>query len=183
MIVAIESSLPSFKALQFHEGLNVLLADTLPTSTEKQSRNSAGKTSLLEIIHFLHGSDCDPDSILRSKALVKHSFIGRLLLRDESFVVERSGCDPSKIFLLEGPKDRDELPTKTDKASGRTYTSNASWRLFLGHIMFGLPVKLEGTPYDESFTPTFRSMFNYFVRRRESGGFIEPERQAEKQQA
>jgi len=182
MIVAIESSLPSFKAVQFHEGLNVLLADTLPTSTEKQSRNSAGKTSLLEIIHFLHGSDCDPDSIFRSKALIKHSFTCRLLLGGESFVVERSGSDASKIFLLVGPKDRDELPTRIEKASGRTYTSNASWRLFLGHTMFGLPAKLEGTPYDESFTPTFRSMFSYFVRRRESGAFIEPERQAEKQQ-
>jgi len=182
MIVAIESSLPSFKAVHFHEGLNVLLADTLPTSTEKQSRNSAGKTSLLEIIHFLHGSDCDPDSIFRNKALIKHSFTCRLLLGRESFVVERSGSDPSKIFLQAGPKDRDELPTRIDKASGRTYTSNVSWRLFLGHTMFGLPAKLEGTAYDESFTPTFRSMFGYFVRRRESGGFIEPERQAEKQQ-
>jgi uncharacterized protein YydD (DUF2326 family) len=183
MIVAIQSSLPSFKTVQFHEGLNVLLADTLPTSTEKQSRNSAGKTSLLEIIHFLHGSDCDPESIFRTKALIKHSFTGRLLLGGESFAVERSGSDPSKIFLLEGPKDRTELPTRTDKASGRTYTSNVSWRLFLGHTMFGLPAKLEGTAYDETFTPTFRSMFSYFVRRREAGGFIEPARQAEKQQS
>src|SRR5260370_23938917 len=104
MIDAIESSLPSFKALQFHEGLNVLLADMLPTSTEKQSRNSAGKTSLLEIIHFVHGSDSDPDSIFRAKELIDHSFTCRFLLGTESFVVERSGSDPSKIFLIEGPK-------------------------------------------------------------------------------
>jgi uncharacterized protein YydD (DUF2326 family) len=183
MILAIESSLPSFKTVQFHEGLNVLLADTSPTSTERQSRNSAGKTSLLEVIHFIHGSDCDPDSIFRSKELVTHSFIGRLLLSGESFTVERSGSDPSKIFLLSGQKDRDDLPLKTERASGRTYISNANWRRFLGHVMFGLPAKSEGTPYDESFTPSFRSMFSYFVRRRESGGFLEPERQAEKQQA
>jgi len=182
MIVAIESSLPSFKAVQFHQGLNVLLADTLPTSTEKQSRNSAGKTSLLEIIHFVHGSDCDPGSIFRAKELINHSFTCQFFIGAERFVVERSGSDPSKIFLIEGPKDKDALPTKTEKASGRAYVSNVNWRMFLGHTMFGLPSKLEGTAYDESFSPAFRSMFTYFVRRRESGGFLEPERQTEKQQ-
>jgi uncharacterized protein YydD (DUF2326 family) len=183
MILSIESSLPTFKTVQFHAGLNVLLADTLPSSTDKQSRNSAGKTSLLEIVHFLHGSDCDAESIFRSKALIDQSFVGRLLLANRAFVVERSGSDPSKIFLLEWHNDGDELPTKTDRSTGRTYVSNTNWRLFLGHQMFALPAKLEGTPYDESYTPSFRAMFSYFARRRESGGFLEPERQAEKQQA
>jgi uncharacterized protein YydD (DUF2326 family) len=36
--------------------------------------------------------------------------------------------------------------------------------------------------YEQSFTPSFRSMFSYFVRRRNSGGFLRPEQQAEKQQ-
>jgi uncharacterized protein YydD (DUF2326 family) len=45
-----------------------------------------------------------------------------------------------------------------------------------------MPSDLRGTAYDESFTPTFRSLFSYFARRRNSGGFISPERQAEKQQ-
>jgi uncharacterized protein YydD (DUF2326 family) len=182
MIVAIESSLPSFKTIQFHEGLNVLLADTLPSSTEKQSRNSAGKTSLLEIVHFLHGSNCDPDSIFRTKELTSHSFRGRFLIRGESFVVERSGADPSKIFLVEYGKQEEELPTKTERSTERTYINNTNWQIFLGYAMFALPLKLEGTPYDEPFSPSFRAMFSYFVRRRESGGFIEPQRQAEKQQ-
>jgi uncharacterized protein YydD (DUF2326 family) len=75
MILSIESSLATFKPVQLHEGLNVLLADRLPQSTDKQTRNSAGKTSFLEIIHFLHGSDCDADSVFRKKELIEHSFL------------------------------------------------------------------------------------------------------------
>ena len=69
MIISISSSIPTFKKVTFHHGLNVLLADTSPGATEKQTRNSAGKTSLIEIIHFLLGSDCDKDSLFRTAAL------------------------------------------------------------------------------------------------------------------
>jgi len=48
--------------------------------------------------------------------------------------------------------------------------------------MFGLPAQLRGTLYDEPFTPTFRAMFPYFARRRDSGGLLNPERHSGKQQ-
>ncbi len=182
MILSIESSIATFKAVHLHEGLNVLLADRLPQSSEKQTRNSAGKTSLIEIIHFLHGSDCDAESIFRKKELVEHSFRARFSIKGETFAVERSGSDPSKIFLLESGKNSEELPRKTDKASGRDYVSNTNWRVFLGHVMFGLPSQLRGTVYDDPFTPTFRAMFPYFARRRDSGGLLHPERHSGKQQ-
>ena len=62
MIYGIFSSLPSFKALEFHPGLNVLLAQKEAGATDKQTRNRAGKTSLIEIIHFLTGADVGTDS-------------------------------------------------------------------------------------------------------------------------
>ncbi len=45
MIVSIESSIATFKTVRFHAGLNVLLADTQLGASDKQTRNSAGKTS------------------------------------------------------------------------------------------------------------------------------------------
>jgi uncharacterized protein YydD (DUF2326 family) len=162
--------------------LNVLLSDTRPGATEKQTRNSAGKTSLVELLHFLFGADCDKESLFRMPALIEHMFRGTFSIRGETFIVERTGSDPSKIFLLEGGERRDDLPKRIDKTSGRLVASNTSWRVFLGHVFFGMPSDLRGTAYDESFTPTFRSLFSYFARRRNSGGFISPERQAEKQQ-
>lgn len=182
MIVTIESSLKTFKPVAFHAGLNVLLSDRTATSTDKQTRNSAGKTSLIEVIHFLLGADCDKDSLFRLHELVEHTFTGTFRIGADLLTVARTGSDPSKIFLVRGGEERTDIPRKLDKASERFYVSNTNWRIFLGHAMFGLPAEERGTLFDESFTPTFRSMFSYFVRRRNSGGFISPERQAEKQQ-
>ena len=182
MIVSIESSIPTFKSVHFHGGLNILLSDTRPDATQKQTRNSAGKTSLVEIIHFLCGSKCDKDSLFRTNALIDHTFYGRFLIQGKPFYVSRSGSHPSKVFLLEGGEDRDDLPTRIDKDTERRFISNTSWCQFLGHAFFGLPSDVRGTAYEESNTPTFRALFSYFVRRRNSGAFIAPERQAEQQQ-
>jgi uncharacterized protein YydD (DUF2326 family) len=65
MIHRIYSDLPTFKSLAFREGLNVLLAQKSPGATERQTRNRAGKTSLVEVIHFLLGSSAGPDSLFR----------------------------------------------------------------------------------------------------------------------
>lgn len=181
MIHSIESSLSTFKAIHFHEGLNVLLSDKSQTSTDQKTRNSAGKTSLVEIVHFLLGADCDKQSLLRDPALIEYSFKGCFTIGGERFTVERSGTDPSKIFFLSGGEDRTDLAFKYDKSTERRYLSNVHWRSFLGHSMFGMPLDERGTAFEESYTPSFRAMFSYFARRRDSGGFIAPERQAEQQ--
>ncbi|WP_256750496.1 ABC-three component system protein [Mesorhizobium sp. Mes31] len=182
MIETIESSLPTFKTVRFHSGLNVVLADTRPDATEKQTRNSAGKTSLLEIIHFLTGSNCDKDSLFRTKALVGHSFTGSFKILGKGYRVERSGADPAKIFVLQGIENDFHFPTKIDKTSGRAYISNTNWRVFLGHALFGMPADVRGTIFEDAGSPSFRSLFAYFSRRRSSGAFLYPERQAEQQQ-
>jgi uncharacterized protein YydD (DUF2326 family) len=97
-------------------------------------------------------------------------------------VISRSGTDPSKIFLLEGGEWRNDLPKRVDKETERAFVFNTNWRVFLGHAYFGMPADVRGTVYEEAYTPSFRSLFSYFVRRRNAGGFISPERQAEKQQ-
>ena len=181
MILTIESSLATFKPVTFHEGLNVLLSDKSAASTEKQTRNSAGKTSLVEIIHFLYGGDCDKDSLFRVPELIEQTFKGRFRIHGEEFTIERGGAEPSKVFLIAGGEQRTDIPKKLDKTTERFFISNANWKAFLGHNLFGLPQDERGTAFEESYTPSFRSMFSYFARRRDSGGFIGPERQAEKQ--
>jgi uncharacterized protein YydD (DUF2326 family) len=182
MILSIESSIPTFKTVRFHEGLNVLLADTNPQSTDKQTRNSAGKTSVVEIIHFLYGANCEKDSLFRTDAIVQHTFFVTLLIGGRTLVVARTGSDPSKIFIVGGGDEYPQLLKSTDRNTGRTFISNVNWRNFLGHSLFGMPGDVRGTIYDESFTPTYRSMFSYFARRRNSGALTHPERNAERQQ-
>ena len=182
MIISIESTLPSFKAIRFHEGLNVLLSDSVPGASDRQTRNSAGKTSLIEVIHFLLGADCDKNSMFRSDALIEYYFTGTFAFGAEEISVQRSGKQPSRIYIVSGLDGREDLPIKEEKASGRLFISNTNWKNFLGHTIFDLPKDPAGTVFDQPGTPTFRSMIPYFVRRDNSGGFISPERQSEKQQ-
>lgn len=182
MILTITSSIPTFKSVTFHEGLNVVLADSSPAATQKQTRNSAGKTSLVEIVHFLFGADCDAKSLFRTSALVDHSFTGELVVAGKPLTVQRSGSAPSKIFILDGAEDHPGLTLKLDKETSLHCVSNVHWKTFLGHAMFGMPASVEHTEFEESYTPSFRSMFSYFARRRNSGALLHPERNAEQQQ-
>lgn len=74
MIHHIFSTLPSFKNLgDLKPGLNVLLAQKTEGATSKQTRNRAGKTSFVELVHFLLGADAGPDSIFRTPELAEHT--------------------------------------------------------------------------------------------------------------
>ncbi|GAB4124545.1 MAG: hypothetical protein Tsb0027_23050 [Wenzhouxiangellaceae bacterium] len=182
IINSIDSSLSTFQRVQFHSGLNVLLSDKHMEATEGQTRNSAGKTSLVEILHFLTGADCDKRSIFRSAALNDHFFQISFNLKEEEICVERTGSQPSRIYIIRGLEERDDLPIKVEKDSERLFISNENWKSFLGNALFELPLDPSGTVFDQSYTPSFRSLISYFVRRQNSGGFISPERHAEKQQ-
>lgn len=168
MIYGIFSSLPSFKALEFHPGLNVLLAQKEAGATDKQTRNRAGKTSLIEIIHFLTGADVGTDSPFRSEALASESFGLTLDLGGEKVTVQRSGKDKSKVHV-EG----------ASFLIGKDRLSNTEWTALLGEKMFGL----HSLPENEGRAPTFRLLFPYSVRRQGSGAFTAPEKHAVMQQA
>lgn len=167
MIHCIFSSLPSFKELEFHSGLNVLIAEKESQATDKQTRNRAGKSSLIEIIHFLTGSEAGKNSLFRSEALVNTSFGMTFSFGDEKVTVQRSGSSKSKL-KVEG----------AEFLRGKTSLSNTEWTALLGEKMFDLH-KLGDF---DGRVPTFRSLFAYYVRRQLSNAFLTPEKQADRQQ-
>ena len=181
MILCIESSISTFKTVPFHAGLNVLLADTRPGSKSTETRNSAGKTSLIEIIHFLLGSQADKELLFRTKALVEHTFTGTFVIGGDQLKILRGGKEHSKVFILEGGED-ERLPVKTEKDSGRLFISNNAWRAFLGQVMFQIPLVAGSSAFDEAGAPSFRALFAYFARRRNNGGLMLPEQQSKQQQ-
>ena len=167
MIYRIYSSLPSFKELEFHEGLNVLIAKKEAGATEKQTRNGAGKSSLIELIDFLSGADAEKESLFRSDALVNETFGITFDLGREKITAERSGKEKSKLHL-EG----------TGILNNKSSMTNTEWSTLLGEKMFAL----HKLPKIDGRKPTFRSLFAYFVRRQRSGAFTTPEKQAVMQQ-
>jgi len=167
MIHRIYFSLDSFKSVDLKPGLNVLIAKKEAGATDKQTRNRAGKSSLIEIIHFLTGSDAGKDSIFRSEALVNASFGMEFDIGGERLRVERSGHQKSKIQIED-----------VKLLNGERTLSNSEWLEYLGENMFGLR-QLQN---QDGRVPTFRSLFAYYVRRQLSGAFTTPEKQANMQQ-
>jgi len=161
MIHRIHSSLSSFKTVHFRPGLNVLLVTKEIGATDKQTRNRAGKTSLIEIIHFLLGADCDKTSIFRTEKLLKKSFDIEFDLGEDRIKGIRSGSDCRNV--------------RYSTSKHQYKVTNKDWRLWLGSEMFRLP---ESAPSALSF----RSLFPYFVRRQNEGGFTTPEKFYHKQQ-
>jgi uncharacterized protein YydD (DUF2326 family) len=127
MIHRIFSSLPTFKGIDFRPGLNVLLAKKEPGASERQTRNRAGKTSLIEIVHFLTGADAGKESLFRTEALADALFGIEFDHWEERVIAERSGRHRSRIHVTHG-----DLPNNTE------VLSNSEWVDLLGDKMFGL---------------------------------------------
>jgi uncharacterized protein YydD (DUF2326 family) len=178
MIVSIESSLSTFKAIYFRKGLNILLCERAPQSRDGHTRNSAGKSSLVELINFLMGARADKDYLTRHALLKEHSFFGTFIIGGAKVRIERSGGHPSRVFVEhEGLLD---LSLRFDKKAGKKYVTNEEWKAYLGESFFKLSVE-DAKLQNKKFTPSFRSLFSYFARREVSGGFLSPERHSEKQ--
>lgn len=77
-ISSLGSSDSRFKALQFTDGLNILVADRTESSAQGESRNSAGKTSFVKIFRYLMGGDLPAE--FKTPELSEHSFHATLQL-------------------------------------------------------------------------------------------------------
>lgn len=193
MIHKIYSDLPEFKNLQFRRGLNILLSETTEGATDKQTRNRAGKSSLVEIINFLMGADCPPQSIFRHSRL-EQCYFGMLFhLAGQRVDVRRTGARPGMIALVDGSTEG--WPKQPERSLDERTFSTKKWRINLASLMFGLSVpegaEDEGVGTEESndgqrrakpVALTFRNLYSYFARRHSSGSFMEPFRHGAKQQ-
>lgn len=160
------NDLKGFKELEFRSGLNVLLAEKSEGATDKQTRNRAGKTSVVELIHFLLGSDAKKkESLFRNSALVDFTFGMEFDLDGKLTQVERVGAKPSRVEVV---GSFETWPSQPREKDGAHVISNTEWKLVLGELMFGLG------SYDDAWSPSFRSLLSYFARRERPGGFHQP---------
>ena len=158
-------------------------------ASDRQSRNSAGKTSFVELVHFLFGADAKPAGIFRSEALRDWTFTATVDMGGESCSISRSGQKPSRIDIAgdlgEWPVASGEGPPlfhgeeTSPPTVRRRVLSNEEWKSALGAVWFGLPVDDAGA---ERFHPTFRSLFSFVARRQEGGGFQDPMQHSTMQQ-
>ena len=105
MIRTLRSDLPSFKEVTFRAGLNLIVVESEPDSTLGHTRNSAGKSSIVELIHFLLGADARTGTLCRHEALQQVMFGLSLDVCGQTVTVERSGANASKVFLAAGSEE------------------------------------------------------------------------------
>ena len=123
-------------------------------------RNGLGKSTLIEIIHFGFGSDPRQGESVLVDPLKGWTFTIELELNHSIVAVSRNTAAP-KTVRLEGHFEDWPIKPKHDKKQNLKTLSIKDWTAVLGYFMFGIPV--EGFP--DSYSPTFRSLLPYFVRR------------------
>lgn len=174
MIRQVYSSLRSFKTLNFHGGLNIVLVSKSPDATYRQTRNKAGKTSFLELIHLFLGGDIDKKCLICEEKLSNYVFGMKFDVGSQEVNVERSCKTKSKVIFNENFFNNWPTQPKWDSNAEKFILRNEVWKELLGYLMFNL--EYHDRPKEkQKYTTTFRSLISYFARRENVGGFREPE--------
>ncbi len=165
MIHRVSANRPSFRSVEFGPGLNVVLADRAPASTDKDTRNGLGKSTLIDIVDFCLGGRVRKGEGLAIDDLAGWEFTLEFSVDDERVSATRAVDDPGKIKV-----DCQGLPgtAPPNTLFGEALYRQKDWHALLGRRLFGF----EGNDIPK-YGPSFRSLISYFVRR---GGeaYLEP---------
>ncbi len=150
-----------FRTLTFKPGLNILVADVTPGSRATDSRNSAGKSSMIELLHFLLGERADRSTLAARPDLRDIEF--SLLLdwpnQPEPLQVRRNGARATWVHL-------DPLPPAADRGQlelGTGHLRLSEWQRLIERELFGLP--------DDHPGISGRNLLSFLIRRVTSNGY------------
>lgn len=166
MIVRVSANDDRFNTVEFTPGFNVVLAERTDKSTEKDTRNGLGKTTLLNIIHFCLGSQEKPKQGIRVKELEGWEFNLSYRMRETLVSVSRSVDKPSQVNITE-ETDWLEWPIQPviDHTEEEFRCKSVEWNTVLGWGLYDLNINRE------KYSPSFRSILSYDIRR---GQFTDP---------
>jgi uncharacterized protein YydD (DUF2326 family) len=153
MITELKSNLTTFKTLTFKRGLNILLAERHETSGSRDTRNGTGKTSFIELLHFLVSEKRNKDDDFHKTELIGATYTASFSDNGSDFMIsKKSGDSADELCLDEATITPIELRVK------------------LAQRWFGL--SKEDT--DQKYSPKFGALLSYFARKERIGGFANP---------
>lgn len=176
MIHSVSANRRSFHPVQFAPGLNVVLAERTDTSTQKDTRNGLGKSTLIDIIDFCLGAQAKRGEGLVIEPLAGWEFTVEVTLAGNRVKVTRAIDAPNRFIINGNTIGWIEQPD-TDKESGEHVFNLARWKTLLGWALFGVPRTNDALKYK----PMYRSLISYFIRRGVDA-YAEPFRHARQQQ-
>ena len=144
MIVGVSANHETFNSIEFTTGFNVVLAERTDESTDKDTRNGLGKTTLLNIVHFCLGSTANPRQGLRVKQLEDWDFHLDFRMRNRLVSVSRSVNKPGQVRIA-GETDWSGWPTQPviDHREEEFRCKSAEWNSLLGWGLYDLDVDKE----------------------------------------
>jgi len=158
MIHGVYANQASFHSVEFTTGLNVILAERMDTSTQKDTRNGLGKSTLIEIIDFCLGSKGES---LLIPPLKEWAFTLDITLAGNRVKATRAVASHNRILIEGTTKGWIEQPD-IDKETGEHVLKLERWKTLLGWALFGLPSSDDAHKYK----PSYRSLISYFARKR-----------------
>lgn len=157
MIRAIRCDQKSFRTVEFTSGLNVVLAERVDTSTEKDSRNGLGKSTLIDIIRFCLGSGPKKGVGIFAVKVLGWTYSLDMIILGQPLTVSRQTDEP-RIVTVTSLFDYQTGEVSQDDPVEKKL-SIEDWRRFLSIVIFDL--------YDDTsrhYQPTFGSLIGYFTR-------------------
>jgi uncharacterized protein YydD (DUF2326 family) len=159
MIISVRANNPSFREVKFTKGFNVILAERTKESSDKDSCNGLGKTTLIEIIHFCLGSQPKEEEGIFVDHLKDWEFILDITLGSKKYTISRSIND-SGIVKLIGDFSNWPIKPSYDSEKNSYLMKVSDWVKVLGFLMFDISPNVV-----KKYHPTFRSLISYFIRR------------------
>lgn len=153
MLRQLSSSDERFKTIVFKPGRNILIADKTDRSIGTDSRNGAGKSSIIEILHFLLGMRGLTGSVLEKAALQPDRF---------ALLLDWSGI-PDGVTASRSLNKRSRVALEPNVAAGASLVQTAGdatvpeWVTVIGRDLFGFP--------DDHSGISARTLLGLYIRR------------------
>lgn len=155
MLRRLWSNQTSFPPIDFHEGMNVILADQDPEAAQTDSRNARGKTTVLLVINYLLGGNLAGQ--LRPLHGQNWTFSLSLDVLDGQVTVSRSLDTPSAALAIQSTDNlRELMSTYADEGS----ISLDAWKELLGLALF----RLDDAEDTGRYGLSVRVLLSYVVR-------------------
>ena len=169
MLRRLGSSDARFRKVDFGPGLNLLVAEREEISTNTDSRNGAGKSSMIELLHFLLGGRNEAKAVWTNRAIRGQTFELQLDWPELHGLVsvQRSGAKPGRIQLTPDVTETSQT-TLFDGLTSRVPTSVSlkEWQWAIERDLYHVP--------SENAELSGRTMLSFAMRRVDRGGFLAP---------
>jgi uncharacterized protein YydD (DUF2326 family) len=161
MLRRLAADYPGFKNFEFRPGMNIIAAERTVASQSTDSRNGTGKTSLIEVLHFLFG------------AKASGHVCSRPAFNSATFGITLDWPIPGGELTAERKGGENRVRTTPSLATQTGFLPRAAetisldrWKSAMKSRLYAQSTEIDGI--------TVRTLLSYAIRREREGGFHDP---------